>query len=739
MASSPGSGHGSVILIQSQETIPSEGHDAEDRSNGKGMSKHRNDAAPAIAAAAPRRATSPYFPQAFQPAASSRAAAAAVVFGNAVDTNVDRRPPAAAGPAAGNDSSIVLVDDASDSEIEVLLPVPTSAQRPQGALAAASASATTIKKRRRRPEAGAFKTAASLLKEEARKDKHNLASSPSTSRPPGKVAQRDVFRGEDDGVNNDDDDILELPPPLRRSSPLLVPDENRMEAISDIPLLHDDSSASSEIEVDSPATLFRNRISTFRAPALARKPSGGSRSLFSVSSSTTTTIAVTDSTTLLTDSSTANATASTSAIPESIPPPPAAQGKKGRKVKKEVPVDPLAPPVLVIPTPFLSIITACPVCTDAWTTTKTTNFKLAHIRKCATARGYLNDTVNQLAERQVRAAFGFAEDARRRMQEERTLFETIVSKKGKEVLVVGVEQKQKQHQNEKAKPSERAASAGNLPAVGSASVSDTENARPGVLSQVQPQPLAGAVLYTQGGSAHSQATHTQVQRELNGKIKVNQKVTRGDFVSVLQPNKPGAPPGILAGVRSGTGKDGAASAGAGLGVGSKAWQKAEELLREKVEGAPGDAVDTSAAEGGTNARPAYTVSFGRTGKLESFNTSRFRLAEKARRVAAARTIVIASPVTSASESESDVGMARTALRPLAPLSKAQALAALRPYRNSGRRNVSLVDSASAIALGLDYDLWELAGATVDIVPDRIVVSHSVSDRTMSDVRRRTEC
>ena len=133
------------------------------------------------------------------------------------------------------------------------------------------------------------------------------------------------------------------------------------------------------------------------------------------------------------------------------------------------------------------------------------------------------------------------------------------------------------------------------------------------------------------------------------------------------------------------------------------------------------------------------MSFGRTGKLESFNTSRFRLAEKARRVAAARTIVIASPVTSASESDSDVGTARTAFRPLAPLSKAQALAALRPYRNTGRRTVSLVDSASEIALDLDYDLWELAGATVDVVPDRIVVSPFVSHCAMSDVRRRTEC
>lgn len=357
------------------------------------------------------------------------------------------------------------------------------------------------------------------------------------------------------------------------------------------------------------------------------------------------------------------------------------------------------------------------------------------------------------------------EEERRRVESERTLFEGLVSKKGKDVQVVGVERKKRKPMNKVAIDAKGKGRAMSLEEQqGKGQGSDEENRPTSCDTRI---PIE-AVFYTQGGSAHSQATMTQVQRELNDKIKINKKVSKGDFLAVVQQGKgKGRDQGSNAVL--GKSKDNNEGEGGGVaaasavskvnndslakialaanGVGSKKWKSAMDLLASRDEAAKSAAKgkmkevvrdgepDTLGheSEGGLGGSESGSGSDGKpqrrkVGNLENYADSRFRLSERARKLYEARGVA-ASAVPSNSSSLNPPTIPTSN-----PTSKstdidtnmiditAPSYEFPRPFRNTERKGTSLIDQAASNAKGLEYNPWMLAGSEVDLVKDRCVVS-----------------
>lgn len=272
-------------------------------------------------------------------------------------------------------------------------------------------------------------------------------------------------------------------------------------------------------------------------------------------------------------------------------------------------------------------------------------------------------------------------DAKRQAQQvEKTLFDGIISSRGKDVYITGVEKK-----ITKKKSSSKALSKSTDPAG-----SDIENV------SLFDKPQGGPVLYTQGGSALSQASLTQIQTEVDKKIKQNQKLAKAQLIDSNAAITPSL--GKLVSL--------APTVPATHGVGSKTWRKMVEALTQasvlKRDGAASDAPSMT----------SVTMQKGnRTGQIESYATSRHRLAEKARMISATRAVARLSPAVDSDVSDGDGGS-----------SGAVNEDHLRPYRITERRSPSLIDQAVSVAASLTYSPWSLAGSGVDPIPDRNVVS-----------------
>lgn len=372
-----------------------------------------------------------------------------------------------------------------------------------------------------------------------------------------------------------------------------------------------------------------------------------------------------------------------------------------------------------------------------WTVAKEPKTKLNHIRKCAAQRVYSDEDVGRLVEEQVRSLHDSAQEKNRKHHDDRTLFEGLLSKKGKEVQVVGVENKKKES---------RSGRRNNITA--QARLFAEEDRYEG--NSAQPPVLA-----TQGGSTYSQATSTQVQVELNKRIKANQKIERGHFLNVSQTaqsyardnksrtNSDGSAnestsTSQLAGQKSilaeaasrGRKAKGRANAS---GIGSKNWLKAAQLLKakeseattavEELETPPlmstahiGTSINSALGPESSKGKHRASSAIMHNSRLESYMDSRHRLAGKIKEIAAARTRQNDSSAESDYIVETD--------GPVDALDDETYLQ--RPYRNPSDLDISLLDRA--IRIGTEkkkqgYDAWALAGSREDTVKNRDVVSY----------------
>lgn len=389
------------------------------------------------------------------------------------------------------------------------------------------------------------------------------------------------------------------------------------------------------------------------------------------------------------------------------------------------------------------IITKCPTCNDAWTIFKDPKTKLNHIRKCALQKSYSNAEVNKLVEDQVRELYHKAEEKNRIHHDNRTLLEGVISRKGKEVQVVGVEKKKKPQ----GKQNELISNA-----------YSRDNSEAPHMDEEEKEVTREVVLSTQGGSTYSQATSTQVYKELTKRIKTNQRIERGDFLNVatsarsaiveagtrsasdsVASDDASAKPSVLAeAAAKARRKKGTADAN---GVGSKNWLKAAQLLKAKEKDAMevedleassllstahiGASIASTLASNtsssfGTAAKGKQQASSANTSKtrLEPYSDSRFRLAEKVKDIAALRTR------KTDSSAESDIESVNAATRQDTG-SNDEYSGMERPYRNPSDLSLSLLDKA--IQRGSEkrkqgYDAWALAGTAEDTVRDRYVVS-----------------
>ena len=566
---------------------------------------------------------------------------------------------------------------ASDSDIEIVLPTGPQAAQCRYATPYTRHDSPRAPEQRSNFGVVGYTSAADLLKEgDRRKKAHPILvhSQGDFEKPASAVFHSEGWQREKGSCGPDmgfDDEIIQLPLPLTSK----VASEADAESVS-FPAGPDLPS-----DTESPASLFRKNISKFKAPSDA----------------------ITTSKSFLTSTASRRPYLShgpphseASSMPRSksitSSPPPKASTSVSRNIALTA--------QMTLPTPYLALITTCPVCSEAWTTIKTANKKLSHIRKCASARGYLERTVLELTEAQVRRLYMEAEEQGRKVERERTLFESTVSRKGKEVSVVGVEKRK------------------NRISVSTGEGSDIEN-RPAVLAAAK-RKITEAVLLTQGGTAHSQASADQVQKEVDARIKMNKKISRGNSLAVLQPNNSlSSRLAFVDGDRDGGGgakiimKDSLAPAG----VGNSSWKKATALLtkskaaRQTSLATKGDSVELSRSEEGTTAI--------RTGKLENYQTSRFRLAEKAQQIAAAHTVHLAAAIITNRatgrltriESDSSGSIDSSDLEPCPHAS----------WRMSGLSK-PFIHQAASLARDLPYNLWSLAGSATDPIPDRIVVS-----------------
>lgn len=694
-----------------------------------------------------------------------------------------------------------------------------------------SSLSTTGSKRASSPNGGigGFKSAAAILKEEARKERKAAArqrSSSSTSASsnaavsttskaaksrdvspalsssssgldvkgkkreeeslPTSVVLSEKYQHDERQLEDEDDDIVELPPP---SSSLQASTRttSRME---------DDDMAvdvNGDAESSSPGAAFRHSINKFKAPSIppisrSGRNSGSSNSrssssLFAGGKDASDRIASSSTgLTVLADSSTASTSTSTST-----------SNKRARSkftattATTSEPFSNTKSQQLEIPIPFLAVINKCPTCNDVWTVHKDPKIKLNHIRKCAISKAYYsNESVNELVEIQVRDLQAIAEERNRRTLDGRTLFEGVLSRKGKDVQVVGVEKKKKKTSSLSTKGKEV----------------DNWNEKE---EEEEGNTFRQVVLSTQGGSTYSQATSTQVQKELTKRIKTAQRIERGDFLNVPATGAVTASSAALVrdtsshstsdgtGTGTGSGDDQASTttgngtingnggksaleeavskgrkkkgtASLSAGVGSKNWLKAAQLLKAKEkEAATATAAAMAASElghdasllstshmGGNSitstllASSTITTAAGTKGKgralasvnanaaknrLVSYQESRFRIAEKVKDIAALRTrsSTIAS-IDSSDTSQSEAAAAASGMN--AEKSTDTGTAGnydmiSRPYRNPSEVSYCLLDKA--IQRGSEkekqgYNAWDLAGSAEDTIKDRFVVS-----------------
>ena len=572
--------------------------------------------------------------------------------------------------------SYTLADD-SDSEIEIILV--TSLGAIQGkTLSKDPESSKRIPKRRSDSGAAPFKSAAVLLQED--KKKKTLTVHPSLQEPAAPISPIPAHQvTEAFSCPHDprfEQDNIDLPTSLQ----IAVSNAGGAKAIP-VPF-HGATPSHS----DSPSSLFRSSIARFRAPkgngsasatASTSHPvskHANSRSISSCPSRSN------SNTSILSESSTTSSRAGELDLGASL-------------------TTHVAPSQLTIPSPYLALISSCPVCKEVWIKAKTATSKLSHVRKCASARQCSEETVLKLTEGQIRQMQEQVQEERRRLESQRTLFETTVSKKGKEVSVVGVERKTKKYTS-----------------IGGDS--DIENMPAGSGARMKE-----VVLHTQGGSTHSQATASQVQKDLNSRIKINQKITRGDSVVVLQPNSRGLPKKAIEAFVRKSKRNALQGAPAAHAVGSKTWNKATELLAKSAVAQMNITSESSGVE-----MSAGEETLKRTGRLENYQNSRFRLAEKAQRIAAARSI----PKPVIANFEISVSSMTTSADVYDDASYGSPSETFpRPYRRSDRPSQSLIDQAASLASDLPYNLWDLAGSAADPIPDRIVVSILLPPRILA--------
>lgn len=610
---------------------------------------------------------------------------------------------APSGPArtAGNGESASLESASnSDSDIEVLPQPSLGASRPaSGPASTTTRQISTCRTTRRRNKAGGFTSASALLKEEVRRTKRASSTNSERTRsrspkipvgtpyiPAVSVDRTECASSTRSPIKLDeDDDPFALPPPL----PSPLPSDDRG---SDSPTksVHIDVKAASESEEESCETLLRRNITRFQANG---KGSAKIERSLSATSATSNLFHRSN-----VDSSSRTSSAKTTNKGSSAITEAESEQTSGEATSS-----------LTVPGPYLALITACPVCSASWTVSKANTSKHAHIRKCASQRSFMPRTVIELVERQIKEMQDAVEQRRKEAEQERTLFERTVSGKGKDVHVVGVEKKQRRLEGSSRREGGSGSDVENLP------VLRNDSGAPNLLA------AADAVLYTQNGSAHSQATHTQVQREINQNIKLAQKISKGSYVSgILQPRRQSL---IMLSKDDSSAKSNPKQATArSAATGSKNWTKAAELLAR------------SAAKNDLKGQPADE----KPGKLESYSSSRFRLAEKARRIASERSIlpimatsaaisltagsatVVNSSFGRAGESRDEGTDGSDSCSGLPRLGRASFP---RPYRRTDQLSPSLMDTATGIAESLPYDLWTLAGSAIDSNSNRVVVSH----------------
>lgn len=499
-------------------------------------------------------------------------------------------------------------------------------------------------------------------------------------------------------LEDEDDDILELPPPLRAT---------KTKSASPVKALLEEEDMLSE-QSQSPGSAFRNTLSKFKAPSIA-STSASSRatgSLFTARASSKGAVAY--DITLSSDSSFASTSDSISST------------KRARSIFASSSTTTASSGQLQLPTPFLAVITTCPTCSDIWTVAKDTKTKLNHIRKCAIQKSFSNEEVERLVEEQVRALHDKAAEDNRKHHDNRTLLEGLLSKKGKDVQVVGVEKKKKK-------------------------VKDATNSiEKGV--EMEHDISRPVMLATQGGSTFSQATSTQVQKELNKRIKTNQRIERGDFLNVPLMGQASTSDGTLHSTSDATAREGSKSilaeaatkgrkkkgAADVSGIGSKNWLKAAQLLKakeaeanaaEELEASSllstshiGASITSTLASENSKGkqRASSTTNSMQKNKLVPYSDSKYRLAEKVKDIAASRTRQIDSSAESdISNNDQNMIMSDDGLD--------------RPYRNPSDLSLSLLDLA--IQRGSEkkkqgYDAWALAGTLEDTVKDRCVVSNT---------------
>lgn len=515
--------------------------------------------------------------------------------GSSVASSSGRKPAVASG-ATSEDSDIELV--ATKVAVKTRVTV-----KPKGSESGFASARSFLKSERQ-------KSALQAKQQRERDEKDQAARSVS---PYFENDSRALSKGKGRAKSEEqsEDEFIEaLPPPLKAArSVQQLPYSRPISA---------GSAASASSDSDTAVSAFKKTVSGFKAPGVSRQ-SSITESLLLPGNGRSKSIAGAplNRASSLSDSSSGASFAK--------------PGKNAAVVK---------PPQITVPTELLNVMTNCPVCKVAWAAekTKTAAGKHGHIRKCAVAKGFREDTVLDLSYRQVEQLKSERDEIRRKAEAAQTLFDNVVSKKGKDVLVVGVEEKRR-----KAKLAE-------------SDSLDSKEAR------------KEAVLYTQGGSAHSQATHTQVQRELDKNIKANQKIDGGEHISLLRPSQ-----------------DAIAANIAAKGTGSKQWQKAEGLLAARANGTTADS-------------KGY--------KLESYATSRFRLAEKAKQILESRSASSASSADEAME-EGQEGSAKSFER---------------PYRKTDKDSISVIDRALSVSTSRTYEMWSLNGGESEAEVPKTVVS-----------------
>lgn len=618
---------------------------------------------------------------------------------------------------------------------------------------------------------GGFKSASAILKDQAKEARRRSSSSASSDAASGAPSSksRDVspalsssssdIKGKerDDSLpppletqaieqeprhlEDEDDDIVELPPPSQ------IPIINVKEQ-SPIASLLDEAMPSS-----SPVAAFRNTLNRFKAPSIPQntRSSSNRSSMFAGNNGSRDTsssvIAV------LSDSSNASTSTSLSSSTRS-------------RFTNKASTSSSITDQLQIPTPFLAIITRCPTCDAEWTVTKDPKVKLNHIRKCSITKSYSRHEIDALVEKQVRSLQALAEERNRKIHEGRTLLEGVLSKKGKDVLVIGVEGRDIANSSSEKKGKGKA-----------------QNETEGEMDEMDNLEARQVVLSTQGGSTYSQATSTQVQKELNKRIKTAQRIGRGDFLNV--PSTANIPlsdhSSHSASEGSGSDAQGKSNNGKSIleeafsksrkkkgsanvsGVGSKNWLKAAQLLKAKdketssILGTEMDgdtsllstahigasisstftsSIDSTASGkvkgGGGKGRKQRDTSANLANRLVSYEESRYRLAEKVKNIASSRasrrssdTLSIASdPVDNAVAAIVKMG-ANEPIRPFEEEEEGEGTSLMRPYRNPSDLEICLLDKA--IRRGVEkrksgYDAWDLAGSVEDSEKNRYVVS-----------------